>query len=759
MITRLNDIKGFGIFETFHFEDGVSPFAKYNIIYGWNGSGKTTLGRLFRTLELPKEKKFFPKAQFKIETDNGSITEAFETEPPAIKVFNKDFINDNTNLERGKTNALLYIGKDNNELKKAIDELTQQLSGADGKGGKKLELHNEKEKLKGFKKSKEDFFTNAGQLIKTYSLSTIFPLPNFDKNGAEQTWNEIKSGTSLQDFVLLQQDEEHKKSFIAQGVKRTAFKSNFRNIESEQCENHFNSVRKLLEENPVNNSIQRLKDNPDLAAWVQHGIKLHEKHNSLKCEYCGNGIESQREGALADHFNDAFIQFQNRINEKIAELKSFQLSPITINHENWFPELKEKSIELHQFAEQKRSEINDEISRWITSLEEKHSNPLKSSFQVSSIGSAETVNLYNHYIDELKKNITTHNQLVNDFDSKANEYRTSIFRHIIASKAILESLNDTILSIEQSNTKIKGIDASIASITKEIEEKRRQLLDDQIAIDDINKDLHKFLSRNDITLEKNSSGEGGYLIKRKDSIAENLSEGEKTAIALVYFMAKLFEKGNDIKKNILVFDDPISSFDSNHLFSACAYITNKCEQAEQIFFLTHNFWFFKLVRDWANRKNEKKKRDNDTLVGHFYTIRKGVLKNAENTLVSYHSEYHYIFDSLLKLSKQTLTLEDAYTIANYSRRLLESFNSFKTQDTSGFNGILQMANGVGIDKLDTDKVFYYVNKYSHLDRIESFENTLENIEAEGVSVIETVFKIIEKVDDTHYKNMVKVCLK
>ncbi len=759
MITKLTDIKDFGIFENYKQEDGLSSFAKYNVIYGWNGSGKTTLGRLFRTLELPKEKKFFPKAKFKIETDTVNIDETFDNEPPQIKVFNKDFINDNTNLERGKTNALLYIGKDNNELKKAIDELTRQHSGADGKGGKKLELQTEKERLKSLKKVKEDFFTNAGQIIKTYSLSTIFQLPNFDKTGAEQIWNEIQTGNSLQDFVLLQQDEEHKRSFIAQGVKRSAFRNNFRNVENEECDGHFNSVRKLLEENPVNNSIQRLKDNPDLAAWIQTGIRLHKKHNSLKCEYCGNGIEPQREAALADHFNDAFIQFQKRISEKITELKSFQISSVTIDHENWFPELKDKSIEFFQFAEEKRSEINNEVSKWISSLEEKHSNPLKLSFQISSIGSAETINLYNHYLNELKANITKHNKLVADFENKANEHKGSIFKHIVASKAILESLNDTTVDIEQSSAKIKEIESSIAATTKEIEDKRRQLLDDQIAIDDINKDLHKFLSRNDITLEKNSSGEGGYLIKRNDSIAENLSEGEKTAIALVYFIVKLFEKGNDIKKNILVFDDPISSFDSNHLFSASAYITNKCELAEQIFFLTHNFWFFKLVRDWANRKNEKKRKDNATLVGHFYTIRKGSLKNAESTLVNYHSEYHYIFDSLLKLSKHTLTLDDAYTIANYSRRLLESFNSFKTQDTSGFNGILQMANGVGIDKLDTDKVFYYVNKYSHLDRIESFENTLENIEAEGVSVIETVFKIIEKVDDTHYKNMVKVCSK
>ncbi len=49
MITKINKIKGFGIFKNFN--GGTLPeFKTFNLIYGWNYSGKMTLSRVFRYL-------------------------------------------------------------------------------------------------------------------------------------------------------------------------------------------------------------------------------------------------------------------------------------------------------------------------------------------------------------------------------------------------------------------------------------------------------------------------------------------------------------------------------------------------------------------------------------------------------------------------------------------------------------------------------------------------------------------------------------
>jgi len=48
--------------------------------------------------------------------------------------------------------------------------------------------------------------------------------------------------------------------------------------------------------------------------------------------------------------------------------------------------------------------------------------------------------------------------------------------------------------------------------------------------------------------------------------ANNLSEGEKTADAFVYFTIKMNENGNRIEDSIVLAGDPTLSSDSNHLF-------------------------------------------------------------------------------------------------------------------------------------------------------------------------------------------------
>ena len=86
--------------------------------------------------------------------------------------------------------------------------------------------------------------------------------------------------------------------------------------------------------------------------------------------------------------------------------------------------------------------------------------------------------------------------------------------------------------------------------------------------------------------------EGFYKIQREDgTIAETtLSEGEITFITFLYYL-QLTKGGisEDEVNNerVLVIDDPISSFDSNHLFHANFFIKNECINALQLFVFTH----------------------------------------------------------------------------------------------------------------------------------------------------------------------------
>ena len=148
-------------------------------------------------------------------------------------------------------------------------------------------------------------------------------------------------------------------------------------------------------------------------------------------------------------------------------------------------------------------------------------------------------------------------------------------------------------------------------------------------------------------------------------------------------MTKLKENDNKIENSIVVIDDPISSFDNNKLFSAYSCI--KCEfyNCKQIFILTHNFNFFKLIRDWMQTKKEKSKDATEKYYSIYRVepnieegIRIGNIKNAGKSL-NQTSEYDYVFDTVYKMKDKELGESDIFNCGNACRKLLEAFLSFK----------------------------------------------------------------------------------
>jgi len=86
-LKRIKEIKNLGSFNDFQWESICNDFKQYNFFYGWNYSGKTTLSRIFKYLEDKKVHPDFPNLKFKLETDNGDITEQDIGQDYKIRVF------------------------------------------------------------------------------------------------------------------------------------------------------------------------------------------------------------------------------------------------------------------------------------------------------------------------------------------------------------------------------------------------------------------------------------------------------------------------------------------------------------------------------------------------------------------------------------------------------------------------------------------------------------------------------------------------
>jgi wobble nucleotide-excising tRNase len=313
--------------------------------------------------------------------------------------------------------------------------------------------------------------------------------------------------------------------------------------------------------------------------------------------------------------------------------------------------------------------INSRLKEWDEALRTKKQNPMSLDFTVSSIGGTSqgdsSISLVNGVI-------AAHNKSVEQFFEEAKKSRIAIDAHIVASKSRDFQLQRILDSQDLLRIDIKSKEKVVGESETMLSKKKLELADDTFILEKLNSDLHKFMGSNEITLIRNA--EGGYIIERNKKIANNLSEGEKTALSLVYFVNKLGELDTKLTDTIVVLDDPISSFDSNHLFAACSYIMNHCLGARQLFLLTHNFWFFKLNRDWLLNKYNKESQ--------VYSIKRGLISKAEPALVNHHSEYHFIFSTILGWSNcDAIDWKESFSIANSCRRLLESFyNGIEKRD-------------------------------------------------------------------------------
>jgi len=114
----------------------------------------------------------------------------------------------------------------------------------------------------------------------------------------------------------------------------------------------------------------------------------------------------------------------------------------------------------------------------------------------------------------------------------------------------------------------------------------------------------------------------------------SMSEGDKNAVALAFFLAHLDRLNLEFKT--IIFDDPLSSFDSarkNHTLSLLASI---CESSAQFFLLTHDLYFAKDFTDRVSHlspTNIKIYNDGATSKLVHHEIYKEVTSNLQRDLM------------------------------------------------------------------------------------------------------------------------------
>ena len=264
----------------------------------------------------------------------------------------------------------------------------------------------------------------------------------------------------------------------------------------------------------------------------------------------------------------------------------------------------------------------------------------------------------------------------------------------------------------QASKEVDRLQGEIAQLEQEIVEHRRPAAE-------LNEDLRKYLGHGELQLEVKDTG---YEITRGGEPAQSLSEGEVTAVALLYFLKSLDDRRFDASNGVVVLDDPVSSLDTNSLFLAFGFIRERTQYAGQLFILTHNCSFFRNVKNWLHNMPGQRKSKVSNRPARLYMLewqfatntgqRLSTLRQLDPLLEWYESEYHYLFARIFLESQNTqTTLSENYVLPNMARRLLEGFLAFRMPQTSG--DLWRKLKNVKFDEAMKTRILRFVNTHSH----------------------------------------------
>lgn len=763
-IRNIKKLRNFGIFQN-HTNSDAKDFGRYNLFYGWNGSGKSTLSDLFRHIENRGNLKKFPTSEFTVCTDDGTeITQSNVTESSVtIYTFNHDFISENISWDN-VVKRILLIDKTKIEEREKYETLIKDHE------KEKDALHDEIKHIAELERAISKFETDSARHLKA-SLQSIDTsdtyylnydkrkFESFIKNNTEATKDESSTLSPSKVIELTKSAKAHLMSslqFSNQPLRMETFT---------KAKERLND---LLRSNVVSKTIDRLVESPALKAWVEVGLDLHKKEDTNQCEFCGNILTQERRKELEAHFNDDYKAFQDRLVKADSWISEQQVTTPTLPAPgDIYEEFRSELSEARKLLEQATSALNEKLSDWHSTLKLKISNPFETNLSVDEVD-ATLISNFNDATTRVSEIIAKHNHKSKNFKDETNAAKRALELHYATTEVISFGYHTKKAGLEDLIRRKDTLELSINQRNLEIRKLESSLSNEGLGAAAFNKNLSKFLGRSELSLRFNSQKKGYEILRNNSELIDGkLSEGEKTAIAFVYFITKLKENNNKMENIIVVVDDPVSSFDSNHLFHAYSFLRSNCESAKQLFVLTHNFTYFKLIRDWFAGINKNRAKKNKNPTAFIYTIeasttnpRQSTYKNADASLAEYNSEYHYIFSTLYKLkNKDSLSREEAFLTANLSRKLIESFFCFKYPKNRGDLATLMQSglNGcIVTDAIIKEKIYRFINKYSHSLVIEVNEDFSENLVGESQNVIKDIFTWIQEVDKIHFEEMVSI---
>lgn len=747
MIKKILKIKNFGSFTNFEADSGLNEFKKYNLFFGLNGTGKTTLSSFFRFLNEGEISKDFDNKSynedFDILLDNDQHITEFQENIYCnyIKIFNRDFVNNNLTLDNNnaQTNALTYtIGETAKEIKNKISEVNKQLESyfIDVQGKKKIKAQNDYDNLN---EELENIYKDTADIIRR-DLN-IKNSQEYNKSHFKQDYNKY-----CENDTTITEDEknEYAKEYV-QPIKNPIPEINF-NILSDKI---LNQLEKIL-----GTEYKRTNIKEELVQWIEKGLELKTEEI---CPFCNQTITNwqQRYEDIQKIVkkDDSFLEFEKNLQELLQTLNSFNNIAknivFTLRTEDFCNKVLQETLSNYSVAFKNYKNF---LENTCSLLSQKRLSPDK----VFTLTNTQAIQSYINARNTLNQLILEHNTNTANIKNVKNNAKNIVVNYYI--QQIKTDVINRFNKLSILTSEIEKVKSEITTINNEIANLNAELTNQKAPMSEIERYIYIVFGCRKFTLTYDESTKSYYICRENGEIAKNLSEGEKTVIAFAYFLATLKTHNFDLKNAIIVIDDPVSSLDQQYLFNLINLLAtkfNKPSSFEQLFILTHNFYFYKKIR--AILKN-KGKIDEMYQLFQITKENTSIIVNADDYLRTYTSEYTHT----IKYLRQVYQMEDSkikeIPLGNSIRKILEIFLAFRCpRQNTIFTRYEIVTKNISEDEKCKYKYLQDIaNASSHTEECEDLE-TLEEFKLFVTkNEIEQLFNFIKLIDEKHYDEIMQL---
>lgn len=687
MIKKIKTIKNIGSF--FHFEwDDINPslqidingnpindkngnqrvinhqFNKFNILFGENGTGKSTLVKLFKSLNSDTDTLISKNwdhendpASFDIEIDQTSITynDVNKIQDNSLKdkvlIFDREYI-DNfvhsfpigraSNHNKNTGNLILYLGNFF-QYRTQLNNLAQLKK-------------NLQEKSENIKRLRDESFAML-RINKTYSETKII----FDTLSLDELAdlpNKIINKIAL--ISKIEKDIEVIKQKIAQA---TAI---LETVSPVQCIKPSTPIKSDVDSafsfSISSTAVKTLAKMVGRENFIKEGVKITHDHSLNECPFCEQSIVSGEKyiDSVSQYeavFDSAFINDQAKATSSLAEYKNTIVSILGFQTPSGNTSIVTKINNLLGLSDDLPEVILTEdrlkiLKSELINIETKEKNITSSiPSRVTEVEAIfndlnQKIYTYNNKVDLITKNLENGKKEVSS--GNLPNQKSTLESQIIDEKFILfvyenyEGLKNIFLKesfIAQNEKTIEKIGSLFDLLRKKVEEHFKNFVSTYFS--EIEKNLSIFCPdlelkmigtnpRYDLRVGDVTCGlEVHY--KNKDRLRD-LSEGERQSIALSYFLAYL-NKEQTKQEKVVVFDDPINSFDSGRRKQAAELIYKEAINFSQLFVFTCDSLFRSYCLKVSNKHLGGQR--------NFYYI----LKSASSSIHYRPKEYQTIYSS------------------------------------------------------------------------------------------------------------------